>query len=196
MKLDIETILKILSVKGHYQYGQEPVSQLKHALQCATLAALARASNELIVACLFHDFGHLIHYLGEDAANKGIDDHHEYRSIKYLKHLFGEAVTEPIRLHVEAKRYLCAIKPNYFAALSPASQQSLELQGGAFSSDAAALFIHQPYAEDAVQLRIWDDKAKIVGMKTPDLKYFTKIIYQTTIISNIGNIMSNKFSLN
>ncbi|MGD1704299.1 hypothetical protein [Dapis sp. BLCC M229] len=87
MKPDIQTILKILSFKGHHQYGQEPISQLEHALQCATLAELARASNELIVASLFHDFGHLIHDLGEDAANKGIDDHHEYRSIKYLKHL-------------------------------------------------------------------------------------------------------------
>ncbi|OZH53098.1 phosphohydrolase [Hydrocoleum sp. CS-953] len=196
MKLDIETILKILSFKGHYQYGQEPISQLKHALQCATLAELAKANNELIVACLFHDFGHLVHNLGEDAAKKGINDHHEYRSIKYLKHLFGEAVTEPIRLHVEAKRYLCATKPNYFATLSPASKRSLELQGGAFSTDAAAEFIQQPYAEDAVQLRIWDDQAKIVGMKTPNLKYFTQIIYQTIIVSKIANIMNNKFCLN
>ena len=196
MKPDIETILKILSFKGHSQYGQEPISQLEHALQCATLAELARASNELIVACLFHDFGHLVHNLGEDAAKKSINDHHEYRSIKYLKHLFGEAVTEPIRLHVEAKRYLCATRPNYFTTLSPASQQSLELQGGAFSSDAAAEFIQQPYAEDAVQLRIWDDQAKIVDMKTPDLKYFTQIIYPTMIVSNITNIMSNKFCFN
>ncbi|MEM1172396.1 MAG: phosphonate degradation HD-domain oxygenase [Cyanobacteria bacterium P01_H01_bin.35] len=196
MKLDIETILKILSFKGHYQYGQEPISQLKHALQCATFAELARASNELIVACLFHDFGHLVHNLGEDAAKKSINDHHEYRSIEYLKHLFGEAVTEPIRLHVEAKRYLCATKPNYFATLSPASQQSLELQGGAFSSDAAAEFIQQPYAEDAVQLRIWDDQAKIVGMKTPNLEHFNRIIYETILVSNIANIMSSKFCFN
>ncbi len=196
MKLDIETIIKILSFKGHYQYRQEPITQLQHALQCATLAELARASNELIVACLFHDFGHLVHNLGEDAAKKSINDHHEYRSIKYLKHLFGEAVTEPIRLHVEAKRYLCATRPNYFTTLSPASQQSLELQGGAFSSDAAAEFIQQPYAEDAVQLRIWDDQAKIVGIKTPDLEYFTQIIYETILVSNIANIMSSKFCFN
>ncbi|MGD1804383.1 phosphonate degradation HD-domain oxygenase [Dapis sp. BLCC M126] len=196
MKLDLETILNILSFKGHSQYGQEPISQLKHALQCATLAELGSASNELIVACLFHDFGHLVHNLGEDAAKKGINDHHEYRSIKYLKHLFGESITEPIRLHVEAKRYLCATKPNYFATLSPASQRSLELQGGAFSPDAADEFIQQPYAEDAVQLRIWDDQAKVVGMKTPDLKYFTQIIYQSIIISNIANTMNNKFCLN
>ncbi|NES75149.1 MAG: phosphohydrolase [Okeania sp. SIO1H4] len=178
MKPDIKTIIQILSSKGHIQYNQESISQLEHALQCATLAKTAKANNELIVACLFHDLGHLIHDLGEDAANKGINDHHEYRSIKYLKHLFGEAVTEPIRLHVEAKRYLCATKPNYFSSLSPASQQSLELQGGIFSSDAAAQFIHQPYAKDAVKLRIWDDQAKVVGFKTPDLKHFTQIILE------------------
>ncbi|MGK7921850.1 MAG: phosphonate degradation HD-domain oxygenase [Trichodesmium sp.] len=196
MKLDIETIIKILSLKGHYQYGQESVSQLEHALQCATLAELAGANNELIVGCLFHDFGHLIHDLGENATNKGINDHHEYRSIKYLKHLFGEAVTEPIRLHVEAKRYLCAIKPDYFATLSPVSQASLELQGGVFSSDAAAEFINQPYAEDAVQLRIWDDQAKVVGMKTRTLKYFNHIIHEIMVISKISNTMNHKFCLN
>ena len=196
MKPDIETVIKILSLKGHYQYGQESISQLEHALQCATLAKLAGASHELIVACLFHDFGHLIHNLGEDAANKGIDDHHEYRGVEYLKHLFGKDVTEPIRLHVQAKRYLCATKPNYFATLSPASQCSLELQGGVFSSNEAAQFIQQPYGEEAAKLRIWDDQAKVVGMKTPDLKYFTKIIYQTMIISNISNVISDKFCSN
>ena len=196
MKPEIETIIKILSLKGHCQYGQEPVSQLQHALQCATLAELAGASNELIIACLFHDFGHLIHDLGEDTTNKGINDHHEYRSIKYLKHLFGEAVTEPIRLHVEAKRYLCAIQPDYFATLSPNSQASLELQGGVFSSDAATEFINQPYAEDAVQLRIWDDQAKVVGMKTRDLKYFNHIIHEIMFITNIAKTINNKFCLN
>ena len=166
MKPNIETIIKILSLKGHQQYGQEPVSQLDHALQCATLAETSGASKELITASLFHDFGHLIHDLGEDA---------------------------PIRLHVEAKRYLCAIKSNYFAILSPASQKSLELQGGVFSSEAATKFINQPYAKDAVKLRIWDDQAKVIGKKTPDLKYFTKIVYQGMVISSIANVLSSKF---
>lgn len=193
MKPNIETTIKILSFKGHHQYGQEPVSQLEHALQCATLAEAAGASKELITACLFHDFGHLVHDLGEDAATRGFNDHHEYRSVRYLKHLFGDPITQPIRLHVEAKRYLCAIQPNYFATLSPASQRSLELQGGVFSPEAANQFIHHPYAKDAVQLRIWDDQAKVIGKKTPDLKYFTKIVYQAMVISNIANVLSSKF---
>ncbi len=193
MKPNIDTIINILSLKGHQQYGEESVSQLDHALQCATLAETSGASKELITACLLHDFGHLIHELGKDAANQEFNDHHEELSVKYLKHLFGESVTEPIRLHVEAKRYLCAIKPNYFSILSPASKKSLELQGGVFSTDAATKFINQPYAKDAVKLRIWDDQAKVIGKKTPDLKHFTKIVYQGMVITSIANVLSSKF---
>ncbi|MGB3513291.1 MAG: phosphonate degradation HD-domain oxygenase [Microcoleaceae cyanobacterium] len=193
MKPNLETIIKILSLKGDCKYTQESVTQLQHALQCATLAEACGASKELITACLFHDIGHLVHNLGEDGGNRRFNNHHEYLSVKYLKHLFGKAITEPILLHVEAKRYLCAIKPDYFSTLSPASQINLELQGGVFSPQTAAQFIHKPYAKEAVQLRMWDNQAKVIGKKTPDLKYFTKIVYQAMVISNIGNVLSSKF---
>ena len=172
----IQTISHILSTHGHAQYGREAVTQQQHALQCATLAEAADAPATLITACLLHDFGHLVHNLGEDAAERGIDDRHEARALPYLREIFSQAVTEPIRLHVNAKRYLCAVDKDYWATLSPASKLSLELQGGIFSAAEAEQFIQQPYAPDAVKLRIWDDLAKDPEKSTPDLNHFLPML--------------------
>ena len=172
MKFNLTNIIEILSTKGYKQYGTEAVSQLEHALQCATLAEQNNATSELIIASLLHDFGHLVHNLGEDAAEKSIDDRHEYRALGYLNKIFSLAVTEPIRMHVNAKKYLCAVDSNYWDSLSPASKTSLELQGGTYSEKEAKEFITQPYAEDAVRLRIWDDLAKVKDLVTPGLEHF------------------------
>lgn len=174
MNPTIESIIHLFTEKGLQLYGAEAVSQLEHALQCASLAEKSGHSHELITACLLHDVGHLIHDLGDHPASQGIDDLHEHRAIPLLKRLFGLAVTEPIRLHVVAKRYLCSVAPEYWDSLSAASKRSLELQGGIFSPEQAEEFIQQPYAEDAVQLRIYDDKAKIPNLHTPDLNHFTQ----------------------
>lgn len=176
MQAQLNRILEILTTRGNTQYGREAVSQLEHALQCATLAETADRSPDLITACLLHDLGHLLHDLGEDVADRGLDDRHEYRAMPLLQTLFKPSVTEPIRLHVDAKRYLCAVDSTYWEGLSPASKRSLDLQGGVFSTEAAAFFIAQPYAEDAVQLRIWDDRAKVANLSTPDLEHFTPIL--------------------
>lgn len=170
--------LQVLRTCGHEQYGSEPVSQLEHALQCATLAANANASETLVAACLLHDIGHLIHNLGENIAAKGLDDRHECRAVPYLAPEFPAAIIEPIRLHVDAKRYLCAVNPDYWQSLSFASKRSLELQGGIFSQQEADCFIQRPYAKDAVQLRIWDDQAKVPGQQTLDLDNFQPVLKQ------------------
>lgn len=136
-------------------------------------------SPELIVACLLHDLGHLVHHLGDDPAIRGIDDRHEYRAISVLEPLFPKSVTIPIELHVAAKRYLCATEDTYWAMLSDASKQSLELQGGVFSEEMAEIFIKQPYASAAVKLRRWDDLAKITNLTTPDLGHFQSILIAT-----------------
>lgn len=183
MKSNLTRIIDILLTKGNAQYGTEAVSQLEHALQCACLAETNDSSPELITASLLHDFGHLVHNLGEDAAEKGIDDRHEYRALGYLKTIFGDAVTEPIRMHVNAKRYLCAVNQDYWDSLSPASKTSLELQGGIFSEAEATEFINHLYAVDAVRLRIWDDLAKVEALVTPELNYFLPAIEKSIINS-------------
>lgn len=167
-----DDLLELLRVRGQARYGGEQVSQLAHALQTATLAEREGAGAPLVVAALLHDIGHLVHDLGDDAAARGIDATHEAVGDRFLAPLFDAAVTQPILLHVAAKRYLCAVEPGYFDGLSAASVRSLALQGGAFSPAAADLFVQRPHARDAVRLRRWDDAAKNPEMATPPLAHF------------------------
>src|SRR5215470_2131 len=168
----IDQIFERFERHGGADYGSERVRQLEHALQCAALAETEGAEASLITAALLHDIGHLLHDLGERPAARGIDDRHELRGREWLGRWFGEAVTEPVRHPVDAKRYLTASAPGYFATLSPASVRSLELQGGPFTAELGASFIGLPYAPDAVRLRRWDEAAKAPGRATPDLAYF------------------------
>ena len=155
----VEAILALYLARGHERYG-ERVTQLDHALQCASLAAGEGAAVSLVAAALLHDYGHLIDDRGHMAERDGLDGAHEAVGAAALAAWFGPAVTAPVALHVAAKRYLCAVEPGYFEALSPASKLSLELQGGAFDPDEAAAFIARPFAQDAVRLRRWDDWGK------------------------------------
>lgn len=172
----IHTVIDLLKQAGTRRYGGEPVSQLEHALQCAHLAETEKATDDLVLAALLHDLGHLVHGLGEDAAQRGVDDKHQFRALHLLRRLFGSGVTEPIRLHVDAKRYWCRVDPAYHDTLSPASKLSLDLQGGSFSVDEARRFIVQPYGRDAARLRGWDDRAKTPGLPTPALAHYEKLM--------------------
>jgi predicted HD phosphohydrolase len=126
-----QTILDLFAQHGDDAYFGEDVSQLEHALQAAQLAVEASAPDSLIVAALLHDIGHLVHDQGEDAADRGIDTHHEDDGDRWLADFYGKEVTEPIRLHVAAKRYMCAVDADYYSTLSEASVKTvLECTGG------------------------------------------------------------------
>jgi phosphonate degradation associated HDIG domain protein len=172
----VDLVLERFARHGANNYGGERVLQLEHALQCAALAEAEGADAALITASLLHDIGHLIHDLGDSAAARGIDDRHELLGREWLSRWFGEAVTEPVRLHVNAKRYLTATDPGYFATLSAGSVRSLDLQGGPFTAQCAEGFIGLPFARDAVRLRRWDEGAKVAGKSTPDLLYFRRYL--------------------
>jgi len=161
---------------GGTEYGGERVTQLEHALQCAALAEASGADAALISAALLHDLGHLLHDLGPEAAGRGVDDRHEVLGGDWLARWFGEDVAAPVRLHVDAKRYLTAVDPGYFAMLSPESVRSLALQGGPFSDSAAAEFIARRHAAAAVRLRRWDEAAKIPGRPAPGLAHFVRYL--------------------
>jgi phosphonate degradation associated HDIG domain protein len=176
MSPDVNTIVELYRQRGAEQYGSEAVSQLEHALQCAALAEEEGSSPALITAALLHDLGHLVHDLGDDPAEHGVDDVHQYLAIPFLRPLFPDAVLEPIKLHVDAKRYLCAVEKGYWESLSFASKRSLELQGGVYSPVEAQKFIALPHAADAVRLRRWDDLAKIKDKPTPDLAHYAGIV--------------------
>ena len=168
----IAMIAGLIDGKGERGYGLSLVNQRAHALQAALLAEPAGCSDALITAALLHDIGHMVHDLGEDPAAEGIDDRHEERGHDFLTRYFGPEVTEPVRLHVAAKRYLCGTEADYFARLSPDSVRSLALQGGPMSPQEAAAFAAQPGAQDAVQLRRFDEGAKVKGLPTPPVTHF------------------------
>jgi len=161
---------------GHREYSGEGVSQIEHALQCAALAQADGAAEPLVAAALLHDIGHLVNDKGETPSERGIDDLHQFHGARFLRHAFGREVIEPIRLHVPAKRYLCATRPGYLEALSADSQRSLRLQGGVFDAAQAEAFARRPYAADAVRLRLWDDAAKVAGLATPALPSYLPLL--------------------
>jgi phosphonate degradation associated HDIG domain protein len=174
----LDEIRAAFTRRGGDTYG-EGVSQLEHALQCAACAERDGAPPALIAATLLHDIGHLIHALPQDIADQGIDTQHESLGSAFLSQHFGPDVTEPVRLHVAAKRYLAATEPGYYDLLSPASIQSLQLQGGLMSEQERARFAAERFADDAVKLRRWDDEGKIVGADTADLAHFERYVRQS-----------------
>ena len=165
--LTLDRIAALFENHGTAYYGGETISQTAHALQCAQLAEQAGESEALIVAALLHDVGHLM--LAESSTT---DMRHQEAGADALGALFGADVTEPVRLHVAAKRYLCAIDPAYFDTLSPVSVHSLQLQGGVYDGEQAAAYAAKPHALEAVRLRRYDDLAKVVDLATPPLTHY------------------------
>src|SRR4051812_5832544 len=170
--LSVSDICILFARKGGRLYEGEGVTQLEHALQTAAQAEATGAQPSLIAAALLHDLGHLLSDQGDTPTLRGVDDLHQFAALPFLRGLYADDVLEPIRLHVDAKRYLCATRDDYYAELSADSKRSLTLQGGIYTADDAAQFIRQPHAQDAVKIRLWDDTAKIAGAPTPPLAHF------------------------
>jgi len=168
-----QEILHLFESNGGSMYGGEAVTQLEHALQCAEQARQHHASSELITASLLHDIGHLLHDLPDDASDNGIDDMHELLGERYLTKHFKSAAVEPVKLHVQAKRYLCATEPGYFDQLSTPSKISLEFQGGVMDRDEVNLFEKNEFYKEAIALRKWDDLAKDPNLVSPSIDTFT-----------------------
>ena len=172
MSLTLTDICMLFARKGGREYDGEGVTQLEHALQTAARAEAAKASPAIVTAALLHDLGHMLNDQGETPTLRGVDDLHQFAALPFLRALYGDDVLEPIRLHVDAKRYLCATRADYFGALSADSKRSLSLQGGVYSAAEAAAFIAKPHAAAAVEVRLWDDLAKIPGAATPPLAHY------------------------
>jgi len=172
----LDEIAALLEHRADGRYGLHWVTQRQHALQAAWLAEKDGHDAALITAALLHDIGHLVHDLGDDPAEAGVDDRHEELGQAWLARHFGPEVTEPVRLHVAAKRYLCAAEADYFARLSPDSVRSLALQGGPMSAEEAAAFRALPQAERAVVLRRYDEQAKVRDLETPPVAHFLPFV--------------------
>jgi phosphonate degradation associated HDIG domain protein len=174
----IDEIINLFHRRGEAAYHGEPISQTEHALQSAALAERQGAPDTLIVAALLHDIGHLLDGQDEDLAQNGVDGQHEAAAHAWLSRYFGPEVTEPVRLHVDAKRYLCAKNAAYLRGLSPASKLSLELQGGPMTPLERAQFETNPHYRDAVRLRYWDDTAKVPNLEVPGLDHYRNRLEQ------------------
>ena len=181
MTLKLGDIEKLFRDHGHIAYSGEGVSQLEHALQSAQRAEQAGATEALVTAALLHDLGHLLNRQGETPTARGIDDQHQYFATPFIRTLFPPAIVETIRLHVDAKRALCAIDPDYYESLSEDSKRSLTLQGGIFSPEETEAFLAKPFAEDAMRVRRWDDAAKVAGQHTRPLAHYLEIAGRCTI---------------
>lgn len=169
-----QELLDIFVGRATRRYGLSAINQLQHALQSAAHAEADDASPATVLASLLHDVGHMIHQLGEDPASRGVDDEHEELGAKWLSERFGPAVSEPVRLHVAAKRYLCTVEPDYFGKLAPDSVRSLKLQGGLMSADEVENFRANPYHAEAVRLRRYDEAAKDPRAATPDFDHYLR----------------------
>lgn len=172
----MEEILAIFHKRGSDAYYGESVSMTEHALQAAHFAQAAAAPAGLIVAALLHDIGHLVDDVPSDILDWTEDAHHEQVGGIWLARRFRPEVSEPVRLHVPAKRYLLATDPAYFAKLSPASVITLKLQGGPMAAPEVARFEAEPFHKEAVRVRQWDDQGKVAGLKTPDLRHYRPLI--------------------
>jgi gamma-butyrobetaine dioxygenase len=163
----IDAIAELFAGPGARDYLGEAVTIGEHMRQAGALAEAAGAAAPLVAAALLHDVGHL---LGET------DSRHGSGGSRWLSQWFGDTVTEPVRLHVEAKRYLCATEAGYFDLLSPESVRTLGLQGGLMTPGQAAAFGELPYARDAVAVRRWDDEAKDPAVSAPDFAHFAPLL--------------------
>lgn len=172
----VDAVFELLATGGREAYFGEPVTVLEHSLQAAWFVQRKDGSDALVAAALLHDIGHLMHVEGEDAAERGVDTRHEELGAEALAAHLPASVLEPIRMHVDAKRYLCGFDARYFATLSPASVQSLALQGGPMSPEGMTPFLAVAHAQDAITLRHADDAAKVAGLKTPELEAYRPLV--------------------
>jgi gamma-butyrobetaine dioxygenase len=174
-----QAIAELFDSEGARDYLGEPVSVASHLLQAGALASAAGAPDALVAAALLHDIGHLL----TDEGDAYGDVRHGASGAAWLASWFPEPVTEPVRLHVPAKRYLCATEPSYVARLSEASVHTLSLQGGPMTAAEASSFEGQPYTADAIAVRRWDDQAKDPSVSPPDFARFRPLLERLLAVS-------------
>ena len=172
----VDFILELFARRGAEEYMGEKVSIAQHMEQSAACATDAGASDELVIASLLHDIGHFVGDFPIDALENGIDNLHEEAGARFLETFYPASVTEPIRHHVAAKRYLCATDPEYLSRLSEASVHTLKVQGGPMNPDEIAAFEKLPYLDSCLQMRIWDDEGKDPDRPHPDFSHYRELV--------------------
>jgi [1-hydroxy-2-(trimethylamino)ethyl]phosphonate dioxygenase len=172
----VEFIAGIFERRGAEEYLGEPVTMAEHMLQSAWLAEQENAEDELVAAALLHDIGHFTSEFGTYSPDDVEDKHHDEAGGDVLAPYFPPVVVACVRMHVAAKRYLCATDPSYFSKLSPASVHTLSLQGGPMNDDEVAEFRSNPFHNEAVRVRLWDEGGKDAGMGTRSFREYLPLL--------------------
>lgn len=181
----VDFIIDIFERRGGEEYLGEPVTMAQHMLQGATLAERAHAPDVLVVAALLHDIGHYTSEFGTFSMDDLEDRHHDDAGAEVLAPFFPSVITECVRLHVSAKRYLCAVDTTYYGKLSPASVHSLNLQGGPMDTEEVAEFEANPFYREAVEVRIWDEGGKEPDMQTKSIREYAPLL-QRVVDGHLG----------
>jgi len=177
----VDFIGSIFDRRGSEEYLGEPVTMGQHMLQGATIAEQTEQSEEIIVAALLHDIGHFTSEFGTFSMQDTEDRYHEQAGAKVLEQFFPDVITDCVRYHVAAKRYLCATRPEYFAKLSEASVHSLKLQGGPMNADEVRQFEKIPHYKKIIAVRYLDDQGKHPNMETPDYWHFAPMVQRMVL---------------
>ena len=183
----VDFIADIFERRGADSYLGEAVTMSEHMLQSALLAEQAGAGDELVAAALLHDIGHYTSEFPPDAQDQGIDNRHNEAGAAVLAPYFPKSVTDCVRYHVPAKRYLCATDPDYFAKLSEASVLTLKLQGGPMSAAEVEAFRKLESLDDVLRVRIWDDEAKVPGRETPPFAHYAPLLQRVAAAHRRSN---------
>lgn len=193
--LDARTIVPFLADiferRGAEEYLGEPVTMAEHMLQSAWFAEREGAGDALVAAALLHDIGHFTSEFGAYSPDDVEDKHHDAAGAEILAPFFPSVVTECVRLHVAAKRYLCASDPSYDAKLSMASRHTLSLQGGPMSETEIATFRASPFYAEAVRVRLWDEAGKVAGMQTRRFSDYAPLL-QRVVERHLGSLVSGE----
>jgi phosphonate degradation associated HDIG domain protein len=172
----VGVIAGLFASEGADEYLGEPVTQAAHMLQAARLAEQEDAGDALVAAALLHDVGHFTGTVSGQQLMTGTDNYHSVKGADWLAQWFGPEVTEPVRMHVAAKRYLCAVEPGWAKTLSSASVYTLGVQGGPMNGAEIEEFAASRYARDACRLRRWDDAAKDPDADAPAFEHFRPLL--------------------
>jgi phosphonate degradation associated HDIG domain protein len=172
----VNIIGDIFARRGAEAYLGEAVTMSEHMLQSAVFAGRENPGDKLVAAALLHDIGHFTNEFGDDYIEQGVDNLHDEAGARLLEDFFPPVVVACVRLHVAAKRYLCATDPAYLARLSPASVTTLRLQGGPMSKEEAQSFEKDPHFRQAIRVRLWDEAGKVPGMPTPAFADFAPLL--------------------
>lgn len=172
----VDFIGDIFARRGGEEYLGEPVTMAEHMLQGAHFAEKAGEPEVIIVSALLHDIGHFTSEFGTFSMDDTVDKYHEDAGADVLEPFFPTLVTDCVRYHVAAKRYLCAVKPEYFKRLSEASIHSLNLQGGPMSQEEVAEFEVNPNLKEIIKVRYYDEAGKRADLETRPFSHYAPMV--------------------